>query len=69
MRFMLLLKASKASEAGEMPSETLLAEMGRFNQELIDSGALLDAAGLHPSAHGVVAQEKEFRSARAKRGT
>ena len=52
MRFMMLLKASKASEAGEMPSEELITEMGKFNEELIKSGALVDAAGLQASSKG-----------------
>lgn len=54
MKVMVLVKASPWSEAGEMPSEQLLAEMGRFNEELADAGILLAAGeGLHPSAKGV----------------
>ena len=49
---MMLLKASKDSEAGVMPSPELVAEMGKFNEELVKSGALLDAAGLQASSKG-----------------
>jgi hypothetical protein len=52
MRFMILMKANEKSEAGEMPSERLLTEMGRFNQELMDAGVLLSGEGLHPSSRG-----------------
>jgi hypothetical protein len=52
MRFMIIVKATKDSEAGVMPSPQLLAEMGKFNQELIAAGVLLDAAGLQPSSKG-----------------
>jgi len=52
MRFMMLLKASKASEAGVMPSTELLTEMGKYNAELIKSGVLVDGAGLQASAKG-----------------
>src|SRR5207249_8101391 len=52
MRFMILVKASKESEAGVMPSEQLLAEMGKFNEELVKAGVLLAADGLHPSSKG-----------------
>ena len=52
MRFMVLVKANKDSEAGVMPSETLLAEMGRFNEELVKAGVLLAGEGLHPSSKG-----------------
>jgi hypothetical protein len=53
MRFMVMVRATKSSEAGDMPSERLLTEMGRFNEELVKAGVLLAAEGLHPSAHGV----------------
>jgi hypothetical protein len=53
MRFMVLVKATKDSEAGVMPSEKLLTEMGRFNEELADAGVLLAGEGLHPSSKGV----------------
>ncbi len=52
MRFMVIVKASRASEAGEMPSERLLAEMGKFNEELAKAGVLLAGEGLHPSSRG-----------------
>jgi hypothetical protein len=52
MRFMMIVKASKNSEAGQMPSEELLAAMGRYNDELMKAGVLLDLAGLHPSSKG-----------------
>ncbi|MCC6999447.1 MAG: YciI family protein [Deltaproteobacteria bacterium] len=53
MRFMVLVKASKDSEAGVMPGEQLLTAMTRFNEELAGSGALLAGEGLHPSSRGV----------------
>ena len=52
MRFMVIVKANAQSEAGEMPSDELVEAMGKFNQELIDAGVLLDAAGLKSSANG-----------------
>ncbi|WP_430392183.1 YciI family protein [Dyella sp. 20L07] len=52
MRFLAMVRATRASEAGEMPSEKLLADMGRFNEELVKAGVLLAAEGLHPSANG-----------------
>jgi hypothetical protein len=52
MRFMLLVKANQDSEAGVMPSEDQLAEMGRFNEELVNAGVLLAGEGLHPSSKG-----------------
>ncbi|HEX7668825.1 MAG TPA: YciI family protein, partial [Polyangiaceae bacterium] len=52
MRFMILVKADKNSEAGVMPSEQLLAEMGKFNEELVKAGILLEGEGLHPSSKG-----------------
>src|SRR5438105_11529203 len=52
MRFMIIVKASKDSEAGVMPSEQLLAEMGKFNEELAEAGVLLAAEGLQPSSKG-----------------
>jgi len=53
MRFMVMVKATKESEAGVMPSEYLLAEMGQYNEELVKAGVLLAAEGLHPSSKGV----------------
>jgi hypothetical protein len=52
MRFMILVKATKDSEAGVMPSEQLLSEMGKFNEELVKAGVLLACDGLHPSSKG-----------------
>jgi hypothetical protein len=52
MRFMVLVRADRHSEAGEMPSEQLLAEMGRFNEALVKAGVMLAGEGLHPSAKG-----------------
>jgi hypothetical protein len=52
MRFMVLVKASKDSEAGVMPSAELIGEMGRFNEELVKAGVLLAAEGLHPTSKG-----------------
>ena len=52
MRFMILVKATKDSEAGVMPSEALLAEMGAFHQELAKAGVLVDASGLKASSRG-----------------
>lgn len=52
MRFMILVKASAASEAGVMPEEGLIAEMAAYHEQLAQAGVLLDANGLHPSARG-----------------
>src|SRR5262245_13153289 len=52
MRFMIIVKATKDSEAGVMPSEQLLSEMGKFNEELAKAGVLLAAEGLQPSSKG-----------------
>ncbi len=52
MRFMVMIKATKESEAGVMPSEQLLAEMGKYNEELVKAGVLLAGEGLHPSSKG-----------------
>lgn len=53
MRVMVLVKASRDSEAGAMPDKQLLAEMGKFNEELVSAGVLLAAEGLHPTSKGV----------------
>lgn len=53
MRVMVMIKADAASEAGEMPSEELLAAMGNYNEELVKAGIMLDGDGLKPSAEGV----------------
>jgi hypothetical protein len=52
MKFMILVKATKDSEAGVMPSEKLLTEMGKFNEELVKAGVMLAGEGLHPSSKG-----------------
>jgi hypothetical protein len=52
MRFMVIVKATKDSEAGVMPSEKLLTEMGKFNEELAKAGVMLAGDGLHPSSKG-----------------
>jgi len=52
MRFMIIIKATKDSEAGVMPSEQLLSEMGKFNEELVQAGVMLAGEGLHPSCRG-----------------
>ena len=53
MRFMILVKADKDSEAGVMPDEKLLTEMGKYNEELVKAGVMLAGEGLHPSSKGV----------------
>ena len=52
MRFMLIVHATKESEAGVLPSEELLTAMGKYNEELVKAGILLAAEGLHPSSRG-----------------
>jgi len=52
MRFMVLVRADRHSEAGEMPSEQMLADMGRFNEELVKAGVMRAGEGLHPSSKG-----------------
>jgi hypothetical protein len=52
MRVMVIIKAGKDSEAGVMPSEKLLTEMGRYNEELVKAGIMLSGEGLHPSSKG-----------------
>jgi len=52
MRCMVLVKASKDSEAGVMPSEQLLAAMGKYNEELVKAGVMLAGEGLHPTSKG-----------------
>ena len=53
MRVMVMVKANKDSEAGVMPSTELLAEMGKFNEQLVKAGVMLAGEGLHPSSKGV----------------
>ncbi len=52
MRFMMLVKANKESEAGVLPSREILAKMGKYNEELAKAGVMLAGEGLHPSAKG-----------------
>lgn len=52
MKFMMIVKASKDSEAGKMPSEGLLSAMGKYNEELMKAGVLIELAGLQPTSKG-----------------
>jgi hypothetical protein len=52
MKFMLLMKSDEQAEAGVLPDEQVIAAMGKFNQDLVESGALLSAEGLHPTSRG-----------------
>src|SRR5437762_3586574 len=52
MRFMVLVKASKESEAGGMPDKKILTAMGKYNEELVKAGVMLAGEGLHPSSKG-----------------
>jgi hypothetical protein len=52
MRFMIMVKATDQSEAGEMPSQELLAQMQKYNEELVKAGVMLAGEGLHPSSKG-----------------
>ena len=52
MRVMVIIKANKESEAGVLPDEKLLTEMGKFNEELVKAGVMLAGEGLHPSSKG-----------------
>ena len=52
MRFMVIIKADASFEAGEMPSQRLLTEFGKYNEELVRAGVLLACEGLHPSSDG-----------------
>lgn len=52
MRVMVIVKANKDSEAGVMPSEKILTEMGKFNEELVKAGVMTEGEGLHPSSKG-----------------
>ena len=56
MRFMVMVKATQDSEAGVMPSEELLTEMGKFNEELVKAGVMLAGEGLQPSSKGARVQ-------------
>ena len=61
MRVVVMIKANKDTEAGVMPSQQLLEEMGKYNEELVKAGVMLSGEGLHPSAKG-----KRVRSAGGK---
>jgi hypothetical protein len=52
MRVLVIVKASKESEAGQMPSEKILTDMGKYNEELVKAGVMLAGEGLHPSSKG-----------------
>ena len=56
MRFMVIVKATEASERGEMPTTALLEAMGAYNEELVKAGIMLDGDGLRPSKHGARVQ-------------
>ncbi len=56
MRVMVIVKSDQDTEAGKMPGEQLLAEMGRYNEELVKAGVMLAGEGLHPSSKGVRVQ-------------
>ena len=56
MKVIVLVKATPDSEAGVMPTEEILAEMGQFNEELVEAGVMLAGEGLHPSSKGVRVQ-------------
>ena len=63
MRFMVMVKATKSSEAGVLPSEELLTAMGKYNEELTKAGVMLAGEGLHPSSKGArVRFEREKRT-------
>jgi hypothetical protein len=62
MKVMVIVKATRNSEAGQMPSEKLLADMGKYNEELVKAGVMLAGEGLHPSSKG-----KRVRFAGSKR--
>ena len=56
MRFMIMIRADKDTEAGVMPSEEILAAMGKYNEELVKAGVMLAGEGLHPSSKGARAK-------------
>ncbi|MGQ0698309.1 MAG: YciI family protein [Panacagrimonas sp.] len=61
MRFMVIVKADKDSEAGVMPDEKILTAMGRYNEELVKAGVMLAGEGLHPSSKGARVRFSETR--------
>ena len=67
MRVMVIVKASKESEAGQMPSEKILADMGKFNEELVKAGVMLAGEGLHPARKGKRVQILGRRADRHRR--
>jgi hypothetical protein len=66
MRVMVLVKADKNSEAGVLPDEKLLTEMGQFNEELVKAGVMLAGEGLHPSSKGIHARAQGAGGAAAR---
>ena len=62
MRFMMIIKGNKDSEAGVMPSEKLLAAMGNYNEEMMKAGVMLDGAGLQPTSKGALVKFSSGRS-------
>ena len=71
MRFMVIVKATKDSEAGKMPSEELLSAMAKFNEEMVKAGVMLDGNGLQPSSKGARVRfsgDKRTRDRRPLRG-
>jgi hypothetical protein len=61
MRFMMIVRANKDSESGKMPSEELIAAMGKYNEELMKAGVLVDLSGLQPSSKGARNQGADRR--------
>jgi hypothetical protein len=59
MRFMVIVKADKSSEAGALPDEKILTEMGAYNEQLAKAGVLLAAEGLHPSSKARASDSRE----------
>ncbi|MCP9339084.1 YciI family protein [Stutzerimonas xanthomarina] len=62
MRFMVMIKANRDTEAGVMPSEDVLAAMGHYNEELVNAGVMLGGEGLHPSIRGARVRFSEGRT-------
>ncbi|HKF58579.1 MAG TPA: YciI family protein [Blastocatellia bacterium] len=54
MRFMMIIKGNKQSESGALPDEKLIADMGKYNEEMAKAGVLLDLTGLHPTSKGAL---------------
>lgn len=61
MRFIVAVKATKDSESGMMPTEQMISEMGKFNEQLVEAGMMLDGAGLEPTSKGARVQFKDGR--------